>query len=234
MVLADISVSTGSPATWGDQASKIITAAPPLVLALLVVAVVWRLRHLLPAIASRLTDLEAFGVKFSLAGGQALTAAVDMARKNPRWEGEAPVADQKRALERARRERARLDSAEILWVDDCPSNNRNEARMLASFGCLITFACTTEEALRALDYGERERQPFDLIVSDIGRELPDPDPSAGVEMLPRLRAARHAQPVIFYVGRLRKDAGAPPDAFGITARPDELLNLILDALARTR
>jgi hypothetical protein len=37
-----------------------------------------------------------------------------------------------------------FEGAEILWVDDRPSNNRNEARMLRSFGALITFAATTK------------------------------------------------------------------------------------------
>ena len=65
-------------------------------------------------------------------GEQAVNAAVDMARRNPDWEGESPAADQKRALDRATKERALLDGAEILWADDIPSNKRNETRMQAS------------------------------------------------------------------------------------------------------
>jgi CheY-like chemotaxis protein len=127
-----------------------------------------------------------------------------------------------------------FEGAEILWVDDRPSNNRNEARMLRSFGALITFAATTEEALRALRASTDQHQPFDLIVSDIGRDLPAPDPTAGLTMLPRLREAGFQQPVIFYVGHVDPGAGAPAGAFGLTNRPDQLLQLTIDALSRVR
>ena len=53
-------------------------------------------------------------------------------------------------------------------------------------------------------------------------------------MLPRLREAGFHQPIIFYVGRLDASAGVPAGAFGVTNRPDELLQLVLDALARAR
>ena len=46
-----------------------------------------------------------------------------------------------------------MEGAEILWGDDRPSNDRNEARMLRGFGTLITYACTIEEAIRALTVG---------------------------------------------------------------------------------
>ncbi len=234
MDLAGLTVSFGGPPSVGEQITQVIEAAPALIAALVLLYVVVRLRDTLPAIVARLTDVEAFGLKLSLSGGQAMSAAVEMARKNPRWEGEAPVADQHRALTRALRERKLLDGAEILWVDDCPSNNRNEARMLRSFGAIITFACTTEEALGALRDGDDQKQPFHMIISDIGRDYPTPNPCAGLDMLPRLAEAGRREPVVFYVGRLDPDAGVPPGAFGITNRPDELLNLTLDALARVR
>src|SRR5579859_36112 len=216
MELASLTVSFGGPPSVGEQITQVIGAAPALIAALVLVYVVVRLRDTLPAIVARLTDVEAFGLKLSLSGVQAMSAAVEMARKKPRWEGEAPVADQHRALARALRERKLLDGAEILWVDDCPSNNRNEARMLRSFGVMITFACTTEEALGALRDGDEQKQPFDTIISDIDRDYPTPNPRAGLDMLPRLAAAGCRQPVVFYVGRLDPNAGVPPGAFGIT------------------
>lgn len=212
-----------------------IGVAPALIAAIVLVYVVFRLRDALPAVVARLTNVEAFGLKLSLSGTLAMSAAVEMARKNPHWEGEAPpVVDQHRALARAMRERSLLDGAEILWVDDCPSNNRNEARMLRSFGALITCACTTEEALAALRDADTQKQPFHMIISDIARNYPTPNPRAGVDMLPLLAPAGHHEPVVFYIGRLNVSAGVPPGAFGITDRPDELLNLTLDALVRMR
>lgn len=234
MELASLTVSFDGPRSVGEQITQVIGAAPALIAALVLLYVVVRLRNTLPAIVARLTNVEAFGLKLSLSGGQAMSAAVDMARKNPRWEGEAPVADQHRALARALRERSLLEGAEILWVDDRPSNNRNEARMFHSFGAVITFACTTEEALAALGDGDKQKQPFHMIISDIDRAFPTPNPNAGLEILPPLVQAGRREPVVFYVGRLNPDAGVPPGAFGITNRPDELLDLTLDALVRVR
>ena len=106
--------------------------------------------------------------------------------------------------------------------------------MLRSFGALITFAATTDEASRALQTSAEQHQPFDIILSDISRSLPTPYPTAGLTMLPRLRNAGFHQPVIYYIGRPNADAGVPAGAFGITNRPDRLLHLVIDALSRVR
>ena len=53
-------------------------------------------------------------------------------------------------------------------------------------------------------------------------------------MLPILRDAGFYQPVIYYIGTPKPGAGAPPGAFGLTHRPDELLQLVTDALSRVR
>lgn len=194
----------------------------------------WILRQPLTAVVGRVAGIEAFGIKFALAGGAALNAAIELAEKNPDWPVEVPAADREAALERANAHRALFEGAEILWVDDRPSNNRNEARMLRSFGALVTFAATTEEALRALGTAAEQHQPFDIILSDISRDLPAHDPTAGLTMLPRLRDAGFHQPVVFYVGRPKPAAGVPAGAFGLTHRPDQLLQLTIDALSRVR
>lgn len=194
----------------------------------------WILRQPITAAVGRLAGVEAFGIKFALSGGAALNAAIELARKNPEWPVEVPAADREAALDRANTHRALFEGAEILWVDDHPSNNRNEARMLRSFGALITFAATTDEALRALRTGADQHQPFDIVLSDISRDLPAPDPTAGITMLPRLREAGFHQPVVFYVGQPKPGTGVPPGAFGLTNRPDQLLQLTIDALSRVR
>jgi CheY-like chemotaxis protein len=218
----------------GDEISHIIRAAAGLLWVLLVIYVIWLLRQPLGAAVGRLATFEAFGVKLALSGGQALDAAIELAEKNPDWPVEVPAADRKAALDRANANRSILEGAEILWVDDRPSNNRNEARMLRSFGALITFAATTDEASRALQTAAEQHQPFDLILSDIRRDLPTPDPTAGLTMLPRLRNAGFRQPVIYYIGRPNLDAGVPAGAFGVTNRPDQLLQLVVDGLSRVR
>jgi CheY-like chemotaxis protein len=218
----------------GDDITHIIGAIANLLWVFLAAFVVWLLRQPLKAAASRLASFEAFGVKFALSGGAALDAAIELAEKNPAWPVEVPTADRKAAVDRANANRSILEGAEILWVDDHPSNNRNEARMLRSFGALVTFAATTDEASRAVQTSAEQHQPFDIILSDISRDLPTPDPTAGLTMLPRLRNAGFHQPVIYYIGRPDADAGVPAGAFGITNRPDQLLHLVLDALSRVR
>lgn len=218
----------------GDDIAHIIGAVGTLLWVLLAAFVIWLLRQPLTVAVSRLATFEAFGVKFALSGGAALDAAIELAQKNPNWSVEVPAVDRKAALDRANANRAVLEGAEILWVDDSPSNNRNEARMLRSFGALVTFAASTDEASRALQTGTEQHQPFDIILSDISRNLPTPDPTAGLTMLPRLRNAGFHQPVIYYVGRPDPNAGVPAGAFGVTNRPDQLLHLVIDALARVR
>jgi CheY-like chemotaxis protein len=218
----------------GDEVAHIIGAITALFWVLIAAFVFWLLRQPLTAAVSRLATFEAFGVKFALSGGAALDAAIELAQKHSDWPVEVPAADRKAALDRANANRSVFEGAEILWVDDRPSNNRNEARMLRSFGALITFAATTDEALRALRNGTDQHQPFHVILSDIGRDLPTPDPKAGLAMLPRLSEAGFQQPVIFYVGHVDPGAGVPPGAFGLTNRPDQLLQLTIDALSRVR
>jgi CheY-like chemotaxis protein len=218
----------------GDQIAHIIGAVTALLWVLLAAFVVWLLRQPLTAAVSRLATFEAFGVKFALSGGAALDAAIELAEKNPVWPVEVPAADRKAALDRANANRSVFEGAEILWVDDRPSNNRNEARMLRSFGALVTFAATTDEALDALRAGTEQHHAFDLILSDISRDLPASDQTAGLTMLPRLRSAGFHQPAIYYIGRPNADAGVPAGAFGVTNRPDQLLQLVIDALSRVR
>jgi CheY-like chemotaxis protein len=218
----------------GEQVAKVLMALVPILWALIGGYVIYLLRETLAGGFARMTGLEVFGLKLALSGGQAMNAAIDIAQKNPQWQVEIPQADRQRALDRASKERALLEGAEILWVDDRPSNNRNESRMLRSFGALITFACTTDEAVEALRLGVQQRAPFDVIVSDISRGPSDEGQTAGVTMLRRLSVENVAPPVVFYVGRIRPGAGTPVGAFGLTNRPDQLLHLVLDALARVR
>jgi CheY-like chemotaxis protein len=213
---------------------KIIEVLPSAMWVAFAAYVFYSLRGALLPMMDRIANFEAFGLKLSLSGGDALSAAVELAQKLVQPAPEIPLADRRRALDRAQRERKLLDGAEILWVDDVPSNNRNEARMLRSFGVLITFACTTDEAVRAINYAVEQAQPFNLIISDISRESPTADPLGGIHMLARLRDAKASPPVVFYVSRLEPDGRIPQGAFGITNRPDHLLQLVIDALARSR
>jgi CheY-like chemotaxis protein len=194
----------------------------------LAIYIVWLLRDSLVQALDRLTGVEALGVKFALTGKQALDDAVSVAEKNRRWPVEVPSEDRQRALDRAASRRRVYEGAEILWVDDRPSNNRNESWMLRSFGARITFACTTEEALGAIRDANTESRPFDIVLSDISRDIP----TAGLDMLTTFRNEGIVLPVILYVGNLKPGAGNPAGAFGITNRPEVLLTMVGEALTR--
>jgi CheY-like chemotaxis protein len=198
--------------------------------------IVWLLRASLTGVVNRLSGVEGWGVKFALTGGeQAMAAAFEMAAKNPKWDAAATEDDREKALDKAKERHKVYEGAEILWVDDRPSNNRNEGRMLRSFGAMLTFACTTEEAHDAIKDANVEARPFHIILSDISRDLPPPpNPRGGLDMLAAFRAQGITLPVIFYVGSPKADAATPQGAFGITNRPDVLLTLVGDALARIR
>ena len=72
---------------------------------------------------------------------------------------------------------------------------------------------------------------YDLILSDMAR---DDKAMAGLEFLEQCRKESKSIPVIFYIGVLDPTKGVPPQAFGITNRPDELLHLTLDVLERKK
>jgi CheY-like chemotaxis protein len=151
----------------------------------------------------------------------ALNEGFEIAAKHRTWPAEATQHERDIALEKASARRKLYEGAEILWVDDRPSNNVNEARMLRSFGAVITFAVTTDEARAALKDAMSQARPFHIILSDMARDLPPPRNTwAGLEMLHVLRAEGIQLPVIFYVGVPVPNAPVPEDAFGITHRPD--------------
>jgi CheY-like chemotaxis protein len=219
----------------GANFAKVLGGLASLTWALLAAYVVWLLRASPKGALDRITGLEGWGVKFALSGGErALNAAFEIATKHPKWSAEATEEDRQRALEKAKGRREAFEGAEILWVDDRPSNNRNESRMLRSFGTLITFACTTDEALSAIKDATEQLRPFHLVLSDISRGPQPPEARAGLEMLGTFRTNDVKLPVIFYVGEPKPGAGIPPGAFGITHRPDILLTLVGDALERVR
>ena len=87
------------------------------------------LRTSLVSAFDRLTGVEAWGVKFALVGGkEALDDALAMAQKNKRRPVDVSEEDSERALARAEKRRRVYEGAEILWVDDRPSNNRAGVR----------------------------------------------------------------------------------------------------------
>ena len=139
---------------------------------------------------------------------------------------EASASERSRLLRRMERAGPALIGAQILWVDDEPSNNAQEIQTLSSLGIATDLAASSEEALSILP-----RKGYDAVISDMER---DGDSEEGLRFLSEMRENLARQPVIFYVGEADTDRGVPARAFGITDRPDHLLHLVLDVLERER
>lgn len=175
---------------------------------------------LLPNISS----FKAMGVEFSFVKNS-FEAAIELGKKSPEWKVDVPSIDKEHALNRAKKHLKIFQNSQILWVDDHPENNLNERRMFRQLKTDVDIAKDTDEALEIL-----KKASYQLVISDIAR---DGDAIAGLKFLERFRKVDKITPVIFYIGVIDPDKGLPLQAFGITNRPDELLQLTLDALERT-
>jgi CheY-like chemotaxis protein len=115
----------------------------------------------------------------------------------------------------------------ILWVDDEPDNNRWERRALESYGLRFTLARDTESA-RSLLSGDAG---FAAVISDMGRPG---DSRAGVTLLAWLRQGPNAAtPYFIYTSRRgakRKPSTGEPVPLGVTADPDELVEMVVSAV----
>jgi CheY-like chemotaxis protein len=113
----------------------------------------------------------------------------------------------------------------VLWVDDRPSNNLHERQALEAVGITFVPAVSTEEALEKI-----KRQPFDAIISDMGRP---PDPQAGYTLLEKLRESGDRTPFLIYAGSSAPEHRAEArrrGAVACTNRPDELFEMVLSIL----
>jgi hypothetical protein len=118
----------------GDGIARALSGAASLIWIGLVLYLVRLLRPFLPELVHRLSRVEGWGMKFALSGGeQAMSAAFEIAAKNPKWEVEATERDCEKALERRRRggapTKARKSSG---WMTARPTIATNPACYVAS------------------------------------------------------------------------------------------------------
>jgi CheY-like chemotaxis protein len=132
-------------------------------------------------------------------------------------------AEPERLARRAARNFNVLRGASILWVDDNPTHIELEQQLLRELGVQqIDTVTSTREATERL-----AERPYHVVISDMHR---GDNARAGLDVVPEGR--RHGVPVIIYLADYDRDRGIPSGAFGITNRPDELIDLVLDALER--
>lgn len=205
------------PPESGFPWEAVVGLLPHVLWAAVVVAIfVWIGPEAIRSALRRLSKVGVAGVELEFR--DELEAAVE-AREKP-----STPEDVARASRRLAASAPLVRGSRILWVDDQPENNHLDVRLLRSAGAKVTLAESTAEAFR-----EMGRAHFDIVISDISR---GDDPTAGLRMAEIFPARGVSSPLIFYVGEARKPI--PDGAFGVTDRPDELLHLILDALARLR
>ncbi len=179
----------------------------------------------------RVTSLSAFGFKVDLkaddieAAVKAKAALAEPAIGLTTSGHTASTVTSGQVADRAARLATRVVGRTILWVDDHPENNRIERRLLNRMGVFVEAVTTNVQALVILgDISE----DISVVISDIDRGS---EPS-GLELVAALAHLRERPPLIYYVGWVDPDRGTPPGAFGIASRPDDLLNLVLDAFER--
>lgn len=172
---------------------------------------------------SQLLELSSRVQKFNLAGVEIeFRNSLEQAAENR--EQVLPPADLGHASLRLARSTELVKGARILWIDDQPEKNRHEIALLEKAGARVDVQESSEAARGAL-----RRIRYDVVISDVAR---GDDPKAGLTFAEELAEQGGAPPVILYVDEVRKPV--PASAFGITRRPDELLHLVLDVLARSR
>jgi hypothetical protein len=118
-----------------------------------------------------------------------------------------------------------LREASILWLDDHPVNNVVERRFLARTGAWVETVRSTAEAKEALRWAR-----YDTVVADLDRDAERPTPRIAEEAAALLRGT----PVIYYISDLDPKLGTPAGALGITDKPDELYELVITAVERSR
>lgn len=111
----------------------------------------------------------------------------------------------------------------VLWIDDHPADNRSLAQRFIRRGAAVTEAVGLDEARRLL---MARTVPFDLLISDIGR---DGRRDAGLEDLQALRdEGLYLGPAIFFANRItpaRRTWAGTLDA-AVTANAGELIRFV--------
>jgi len=123
------------------------------------------------------------------------------------------------------RAQRQLQGRLVLWVDDRPDNNRYERRALEALGIRFALSTSTDDALEQVRY-----QPFNLIISDMGRPG---DPRAGFALLDKLRNKGDRTPFIIYAGSRASEhveEAIRRGAIGCTNSPQELIVMVTRAL----
>lgn len=122
---------------------------------------------------------------------------------------------------------ASVRGSKVLWIDDNPTNQDYERQALQQLGVEFFLAKNTNEALSVL-----KTENIQVVITDFSRT---DDPQGGYTILNEAKKIKPSIPIIIY------SASANPQyiedaknrgAFGETNRPQDLFNMVIDAIKR--
>jgi CheY-like chemotaxis protein len=121
----------------------------------------------------------------------------------------------------------KVAGANVLWVDDNPSNNIYARKALEALGIHFTLSTSTNDALKniRLDY-------YKVIISDMNRP---PDKQAGFTLLEALRNQQITIPFIIFAGSDRSDLKNETQTrggFEVAVSYQELFQFVIDAIQK--
>lgn len=210
----------GAPKDYSEYLDRngvvdVVAALGPHVLwALFLAFLLWRVGgKALRDVVSRVTGVKLAGVRIEIESAVESAASARKVSVSPHAK--------RTVAERLRLAQPRLATTRFLWIDDNPIGNSAELTILRDLGATIDLARSNDQARERLDAAV-----YDIVLTDIKR---GPQGDEGIEFLPTAAGAILEPAIIFYVAESK---GKPEKAFGIATRPDELMNLIADALER--
>lgn len=165
------------------------------------------------------TKVSALGVSIEAAGD-----TLDDAFKAHGLEGMASQRERMAVLRRLNACAALLRGTRVLWVDDVPENNEAEVKLLKALDVEVQQVTTSADADNFLKI-----RHYLLVITDFAREGA---PTTGIAFAKQVAARSAAPPVIGYVGTDQTQLPRPPHFFGVTNRPDHLMQLVCDVAQR--
>lgn len=122
-----------------------------------------------------------------------------------------------------------LQGGAILWVDDHHEWNEPLIRLFRTAGITIEPVASTDEALRAL-----QNRSFDLVVTDMRREMEPEGDTAGTRLLDRMIAAGIPTPAVFFSDHPNAHTALHPRAVTATNSPEKLVDTVVDIVGTRR
>ena len=211
---------------------EIIRTAPAALWVLFAVFVYLSLQTVIKAQFGRLQTLN--GPGFSMDFAASLLAeqrAHDTAAEHGQGNSSPPptASERRAAVSRLEHAAEYLAGGRILWVDDHPDWNTPVATLFRRAGMIVETVRSTHDALGIL-----RGQSFDLIITDMRRETEESPATAGTRLVETLAERGVATPVILFSGHVDTRRGLPQGLFAYTTGGDNLVQSVIDVMARIR